>query len=249
MATYPRKPRSAFLEWCRAHETVFTTHAAEIGLSADEALAFTQAAELGGTRLLEQEAAKEAAKVATQRVTDAFDDLGKTAGNVVRRIRAFAEASADPDAVYAVAQIPPRSQPSPQPAPGQPTDLTVTLDPTEGTITLRWKSDNPDGTSGTAYIIRRRLPGETEFMFVGVSGKKSFVDETLIAGPDSVQYTVQGQRANLSGPVSPIFTVNFGKLPNGTRSACVSTLTTDTARWNVDIPAPSGKGQSAAVSR
>jgi hypothetical protein len=34
MATYPRTPRTAFLEWCRTHEDVFIDHAAEIGISA-----------------------------------------------------------------------------------------------------------------------------------------------------------------------------------------------------------------------
>ena len=54
-------------------------------------------------------------------------------------------------------------------------------------------------------------------------GGESRVDDTLIAGPDSVQYTVQGQRADSSGPVSEIFTVNFGQLPGGARTATVTT--------------------------
>jgi hypothetical protein len=37
------------------------------------------------------------------------------------------------------------------------------------------------------------------------------VDNTFIAGPDSVQYTVQGQRADAAGPESQIFTVRFGR--------------------------------------
>ena len=88
-------------------------------------------------------------------------------------------------------------------------------------LTLRWKASNPAGTSGTSYIIRRKLPSETQFQFIGVSGKKEFVDDTLIAGPDSVQYTVQGQRADSSGPLSPIFVVNFGRLPGGGMTASV----------------------------
>lgn len=102
---------------------------------------------------------------------------------------------------------------------------------------------NPTGTSGTSYIIRRKLPSESEFSFIGVSGKKEFVDDSLIAGPDSVQYTVQGQpltrdatsshvdaqrpsrvkgqRADSSGPLSPVFTVNFGQAPGGGFTATV----------------------------
>ncbi len=247
--TYPTAPRSAFLEWCQVHAPVFTSAVAEIGLTAEEALAFAEATTLGETRLLGQVAAKEVSKVATQQVVSAFDELSGTAGNVVRTIRAYAESSENPDAVYAIAQIPPPGEPSPQPPPAQPTELTVLLDPTEGTVTLRWKAKNPVGTSGTAYLVRRRLPGESDFAFIGVSGKKNFVDATLVAGPDSVQYTVQGQRADLSGPVSPIFTVNFGKLPSGGLTARVTTGDIGDARWNVDIPAHSGNGKTAVVNR
>jgi hypothetical protein len=125
----------------------------------------------------------------------------------------------------------------------------VTLDPSDGTVSLRWKATNPANARGTTYIIRRKLPGETEFAFIGVSGKKCFVDETLPAGRDSVQYTVQGQRANLSGSVSPIFSVNFGKLP-GKDAEIVANVTTQAATpdgWNIEIPAPRGNGQFAGA--
>lgn len=36
-----------------------------------------------------------------------------------------------------------------------------------------------------------------------------------------MQYTVQGQRADSSGPLSPIFTVNFGQAPGGGFTATV----------------------------
>ena len=55
------------------------------------------------------------------------------------------------------------------------------------------------------------LPGATEFTFVGVTGTKKFTDKTFFAGPDFVEYTVQGQRSDQSGPVSEVFVVNFGQ--------------------------------------
>ena len=76
----------------------------------------------------------------------------------MRLIRAFAESTAKPTVVYNLAQIPPPASPSPAPPPAQPTDLTVTLDASGGSLTLRWKAANPAGTSGTSYIIRRRPP-------------------------------------------------------------------------------------------
>lgn len=222
MATYPTAPRSAFLGWCQAHESPFTTHAAAIGLTPAQATAFTNAVAKATDAALAQEQAKQAAKVATQKAEDAFTSLKNSAGDTVRIIRAFATIAADPMNVYNLAQIPPPSKPTPAQPPAQPSDLTVTLDATDGTVTLRWKAANPVGTSGTSYIIRRKLPSDPEFAFIGVTGTKKFVDDSLIAGPDSVQYTVQGQRADSAGEVSPIFTVNFGNLPDGARTASVS---------------------------
>jgi hypothetical protein len=117
----------------------------------------------------------------------------------------------------------------------------VLLDPPTGTLTLRWKACNPAGMSGTSYIIKRRIvaaatlrPGETEFAFLGVSGKKEFVDDTLVAGAGQRAVHRAGQRADSSGPVSPIFTVNFGRLPDGARTASVSATA---GREGIHVPA------------
>lgn len=223
MATFPTTPRSALVEWCQAHEAVFQTHATEIGLTEPQVAAFKAAREAASAALLAQEQAKQARKVATQAADTACTTLRSSAGDTVRLIRAFAESAPDPAKVYGLAQIPPPAQPSPAPPPAKPTDLTVDLDPSGGALTLRWKAANPRGTSGTSYLVRRRLPGESQFAFIGVSGKKMIVDTTLPPGQDSVQYTVQGQRADVSGPLSPIFTVNFGRSPAGALTASVAT--------------------------
>ncbi|MBI5864616.1 MAG: fibronectin type III domain-containing protein [Planctomycetes bacterium] len=114
-------------------------------------------------QLIAQEQAKQAYRVATQETNGAFAALRATAGDDVRLIRAYAESQSKPEVVYNTAQIPPPAAPTPIPPPGQPTDLTVTLAPSTGELTLRWKVTNPPGASGTSYIIRRRLPGESEF--------------------------------------------------------------------------------------
>lgn len=249
MGTYPTSPRSAFLDWCQAHEPLFTQHAVVIGLTVAQATAFKTKMESARDILLAQETAKQAAKTATQNASQAFSQLRSSAGDAVRSIRAFAELADDPNIVYSLAQIPSPAEPSPQPPPAQPTDLTVTLDASEGSVTLRWKASNPAGTAGTCYIIRRKLPAETDFQFLGVSGAKEFVDSTLVAGPDSVQYTVQGQRSDQSGPVSPVFTVNFGRLPSGKQTVTGVSAKTDAAAWNVELPAPSGNGKTQMSRR
>jgi hypothetical protein len=248
MGSYPTSPRAAFLEWCQTHAPIFTDNAAEIGLTEAQATAFAATTTLAAARALAQDAAKQAQKVATQEANDTFAELRAGAGDAVRSIRAFAELQAKPNDVYNLAQISPPAPPSPAPPPAQPTDLTVTLDSSSGNLLLKWKATNPAGTSGTSYIIRRKLPGETAFTFLGVAGTKEFVDETLIAGPDSVQYTVQGQRGASSGPLSPIFVVNFGQAPGGGFVATVtSTPTPSTVDGRmVQKMTPGGNGRTAS---
>ena len=55
-----------------------------------------------------------------------------------------------------------------------------------------------------------------------MTGRKEFVDDTLFAGPDSVQYTVQAQRADSSGPISEGLLVSFGRTPEGGLTASAS---------------------------
>lgn len=215
MGSYPTSPRPAFLAWCQAHEPIFTTNYAQIGLTSAAALAFKQATDVAAGATTDQLAAKETAKAATEYATDRYADLRKEAADAVRFIRAFAENSADPAAVYVIAQVPAPTTPGVVPPPGQPTNIKVALDATTGEITLTWKCANPPGASGTSYIVRRKLPTEPGYTFVGVTGTKKFVDTTFNAGPDSVQYIIQAQRSGLSGPNSEIVTINFGRASGG----------------------------------
>ena len=219
MGTYPTSPRAAFLAWCEAHKSIFADNALQIGLTANQATVFTNATNTANGDLTAQTVAKDAAMAATVTCDDSFGVLRHLAGEMVRSIKTYAEMQKEPNTVYTLAQIPPPATPTPMPPPGQPTNLTVTLATSNGELTLRWKCENPSGAAGTSYIIKRKLPTQSAFEFVGVSGKKEFVDNTLFAGPDSVQYTVQGQRSDQSGPLSEIFTVNFGRLAEGGMTA------------------------------
>ena len=215
MSTYPTTPRVEFVDWCDVHTQVFTKNAATLGLSAAQVAGFDEATAKARSALLEQEQARQALMVATQRARDYVQTLREQAGSTVRTIRAHAETTDDPSALYALAQIAPPAAQSPAPPPTQPKQLNATLIATTGALTLRWKARQPAGTTGTTYLIRRKLPGEAAFSFVGVAGKKTFVDDTLPSALTHVQYTVQAQRGARSGPVSAILEVNFGRCDNG----------------------------------
>jgi len=216
MGTYPTAPRSAFVAWCSAHTSIFSSNDEAIGLTPAQALAFSTATTQAVAALNSAEMARQYFLATQDMMRTKLSALRGSASETVRSIRTFAENAGDSN-VYVIAQIPPPAIPSPIPPPAKPGDLEVSLDPPSGAVTLRWKAANPVGSAGTSYIVRRRNPavaGST-FEFIGVTGSKKFVDGTFIAGPDAVQYTVQGQRSDSSGPLSDIFTVNFGRAPGG----------------------------------
>jgi hypothetical protein len=107
-------------------------------------------------------------------------------------------------------------------APGTPNRFAVSLDPT-GSLTLRWKCDNPTGSSGTMYQIWRRIapPGAAgEFQHLGVAGSRKFVDMTIPAGSPQVTYRVQAVRTKAVGAYAE-FGVNLGAV-SGVRIASVT---------------------------
>jgi hypothetical protein len=215
MAAYPARPRSAFLLWCQAHLEAFAADPAALGLSEAEVEAFALETAASEARTLESRAARQAALLATQADKDAHLALKRRAHTLVQAIRAHAARSPDPLAVYTAAQILPPGRPSPAPPPARPTGLEVELIASSGELALRWKARNPDSASGTTYIVRRRLPGERSFAFAGITGSKTFVDSTLPAGVEFVEYTVQGHRGQSPGPLSNILSVNIGRLQRG----------------------------------
>ena len=219
MGAYPTSPRSEFLTWCAAHTQIFVDNAAEIGITPLQATAFGTAVALATSKTNAQQQKKQELHVATLEVREAFDELHALTGDLVRVIKAFAETSDKPSVVYNAAQIDPPAPPTPAAPPAQPTNLTIELAPGTGALTLRWKASNPPNTQGTSYIVRRRVEGEAGFTFIGVTGTKSFTDTTLVAGPDKVEYTVQGTRSDSTGPISEPILVNFGTAPGGGMTA------------------------------
>lgn len=215
MGQIPSSPRAEVLSFAEVHNSVWKGHEVAIGLTVAQRAAFEDAINAYATAVNEQKLAKSAATTATQTANVAFAAMQVSLSDAVRTIKTFAQNSANPDTVYDTAQIAPPAPPTPVGPPAQPTDVTVSLDITSGALTLKWKATNPANGAGTSYLIKRRLPGAANFTFIGATGVKSFTDDTFTAGPDSVQYTIQGQRSGSVGPVSSIITVTFGRSGDG----------------------------------
>lgn len=218
MSTYPTGPRAEFVEWCDVHRGVFVTNAAAIGLTEKQAVGFDEATLKAQSLLLELDQAQQALLVKAQQARDAVRRLRERAGESVRSIRAYAETTANANKVYATALIPPPAAQSPTPAPTKPYQLAATLEAAGGKLELRWKARQPAGTSGTTYLVRRKLPGEAAFGFLGVAGKKTFIDDSLPAGVANAQYTIEARRGEKTSGVSAVLVVNFGRVATGSES-------------------------------
>ena len=206
------------IEFCEVHAPVWAANAAGLGLSPAACAALTASTDEARMKYDEALAARDVAKSATSKSNNAIREMKTDAASLVRTIKAFAEASANPQAVYDLAQIPAPLPPTPLPAPGKPTNLSVTLLPT-GAVQLSWDAENAAASSGAFYNIARKLPGSATFVGIGgapgsttQSRRMTFTDASVptSAAAAGVQYIIQGQRGTLQGLMSDAITVQFG---------------------------------------
>mgnify|MGYP001462183983 CR=1 FL=1 len=159
--------------------------------------------------------ARNAAQAATHAFEIATAALVRNASSAIGLIKATASASPDPAAVLLQAQLPdphPHGPASPGslPPPGTPTNFRVELLQT-GSIVLSWKCDNPAGSVGTMYQVRRCVHGTSgdAFEHLALCGEKTFTDNHIPVGAGSLTYEVTAFRSTRRGQPAR-FNVNFG---------------------------------------
>jgi hypothetical protein len=197
---------AARIAWFRSRTTIWTSNALVIGTTAAMVTDVDAKATAAADALAAQEAAQNAAKAATQTLRDAMAALTNSGNIVIEQVRTKARTAGD--GVYPLANIPAPATGTPMPPPGQPTDLKVALDAT-GALGLSWKCVNPPGARGTTYNVFRRIGAVGEFTYLGGSGVKELVDETVPAGAALVMYKIQAVRSTSVGPWN-VFNVFFG---------------------------------------
>lgn len=206
MATLPNDRRE-LVAFGMLHDELWVAKMSEIGLNSQMTTDFKEATEEAFTAMQAADAARQAAKAATEIFYNKVRDLRSIGSDCVRAIQTYAR-NGHPDA-YGTAQIPgpqPRGQGQP---PAQPYDIRAELN-SNGSITLTWKCSNPNGVSRVVYQVTRRLAGQTSFTLIDGVGEKRFNDLTLPAGTASASYIITGRAGGLSGPASEQFTVQFG---------------------------------------
>jgi hypothetical protein len=217
MSVLPRR-NNDLINFCVSRISTWTTNAERIGVETSQVQALSALTTQAGNALETSIKARNTAKSATLTLEDNIGSLRRSASTLVRQVKAFADAQANPDAVFALAQITPPAPPAPLPPPGKPEDFNVTLN-ADGSVTLSWTGQGSAVSSGTFYTIYRRLPGQSGYASIGGSPgttterrRASFTDATIPASAASagVNYIVQGFRGTRAGTASDALVVQFG---------------------------------------
>jgi len=197
------------IEFYESHLTPWAASATSIGLTAAAVTALNTLVANARKAYDDHLAAQEAAKAATNAFYDKvrlMHNAPAAGADMIQTIKTYAQTTNNPN-VYVLAQIPPPAVPGATPPPGTPFDFAVGL-LQDGSLELKWKCNNPSGTVGTIYEVKRAV-GAGSFEFLGASGVKSFLDDSLPAGASPCTYRVTAVRSTARGNPAQ-FTVHFG---------------------------------------
>ncbi len=217
MSVVPSKPLLR-IEFYENHIDGWVTNSTAIGLVTATTTSLQAKITAARNAYVAHQAAQQAAKVATEAFNQALSAMTIEGAGAMKTIRGKAETSGNP-AVYTLAAIPAPATPTPKGPPGEVTNVKVALGAT-GALTLTWKCKNPAGAQGTMYQVWRKLDNETISTYLGGSGDKKFVDDTIPAGTSKITYQFQAVRSTAVGPDST-FNVTFGNESNGTFAVSV----------------------------
>jgi hypothetical protein len=196
------------LEFLEAHIAQWNTNQAAIGITS--AAITDLSTDVANTRqaFTAVESVRADSKIKTQDFYTKADGIHKKGADIISTIKAFASSSGNAANVYLLAGLTPKDPPQPAPAPEQPTNGSAELGG-NGAVIINFDAR---GATGTVWQIWRQLGTETEYTFIGNadSATKSYVDNTVPAGESNAQYTVQGVRGSVTGPVSFAILVQFG---------------------------------------
>jgi hypothetical protein len=199
------KDKAKRINWYKVRLPQWAQDPQGIGSSPEQIARLEAAVEEARLARVEQYRAQLAARMATQRLHQAMEELTRVGSSTITGIRA--RGAVDP-AAYSKASVPPRRKKHRLPPPGKPYDLKFELQQV-GWLTLSWKCDNHANAPGATYELRRQLNGVGEFELLGLVGGKKYVDKKLPAGVTRVTYQVRAIRTTGAGEVAH-YSIDFG---------------------------------------
>lgn len=182
------------IEFFELRAPIWALNNAALNLTAAQTTQLTSKTAAARTAYEDRQAKFAAAKAATVVQSESVGDLRAFGGSLIEIIRAFAKATNNPR-VFSTAQIPPPSDPTPQP-PDNPSDVSFDL-LNNGQLAIKWKGKSNGGT--TAYIVSRAIQAkESEpfgpYQIVGITGNKAFVDFGIPACTVAAMYSVKASK-------------------------------------------------------
>lgn len=203
------------IEWFEQRVGAWAENPIGIGLTAGKVTEITTETTQARTAYDAAQAAKTAAKNATVTQNTQVSEMRSLGGQLITVIRAFAQTQPDPNAVYTLASVPPKQEPTSVP-PVTPTDIDFDLT-NNGEISLKWKGST---TGGTVFSISRSVqtePGQPfgPFEQIGLTGTRAFIDGTIPSCTIAAQYTVRAYKGAFPPAASKITTVRFVPSGNG----------------------------------
>lgn len=202
--------RNALFAFAQGHYAIWLERYATIGVSQQLAQSVKTATEAVSAATLAANEARTASRAATSELSTAYRALRMVISEAVRTINDFAEASSDPQAIFDKAMIDAPQPRGEAPPPSRPYDLTVTLNPTTGSLLLKWRAVQPPGVSGVVYRVMRAIGAGGEYDQIGLVGEKTMVDASIPAGTAQLSYNVVAQRGGQTSLPSVAIDVRFG---------------------------------------
>src|SRR5690606_26361508 len=180
--------KSELIRFLKHRAPIWSADPGAIGLTPQQAAQVVQAAEAAATARSEVYRLSIELASAVEAQDAAIAEARRLGGQCVRIISAHAAITENPG-VYAAAQIPPPSAPSPI-HPEAPTDLRFELQ-SDGSVLLRWRGSRRGGAS---FGIRRRItmPGEAAgpLAWLAHTDRSRYADCKIPAGALSATYQI-----------------------------------------------------------
>ena len=192
------------MDWTTERIATWTANAAQIGVDPASVTAVASAIVAATNLRTAAGTARANSKSATKAYHDSADEALDLVRDLILEVKAYAATTDDPQ-VYVLADLSPKDAPSETPAPDAPSNVVYTLLP-NGSLELKWKGKGPQGTF---YIVKRRLAGESAYSIIATTTDKTFTDNNIAAGTDSVLYQILAQQTD-KVTQGPIVTVQLG---------------------------------------
>jgi predicted DNA-binding WGR domain protein len=208
----PPQPRVDQIVWFETHLPQWAAAPTTFGTTAAAVTALTNLVEDARKAYEDAAAAREASKAATVGETMAVNSMLTSGRAMVNTMKAFIENAHNPS-LWSAAGLTPPDAPGTSPDPTAPYAMSAGLD-SMGNVIVKWKASQPRGTSGVIYSVRRAIDGG-EYVLLDSVGGKTFTDETVAVGTESVSYAIRAKRGSQMSAWSEALTIRFGRVGGG----------------------------------